>query len=246
VRSTFATEGRQRAEYFPSTHWSLIFEARLRGEENQPGDALGKLCQMYWRPIWGFICRQGYPPSEAQDLVQDFFLAVFQGKLVDSATPVRGRFRSLLLKSLKNFLIDAKISAGRRKRGGGFAFVSLEHLNADIPISCSPEAFFDIQWALTIAEEAVRRLREESESKGQRWLYEALVPYLDVDRTEICYRTISAQLRIPEKAVKQLLYQFRKRLRGLLKEEVAKTVKNSADVEDEIRYLCEALASAPV
>lgn len=244
MRSTFATEGRQRAEYFPSTHWSLIFEARLRGQGNQPSDALGKLYQMYWRPVLGFISREGY--SEAEDLVQEFFIAIFEGKLVDAATPVRGRFRSLLLKSLKNFLIDAKISAGRRKRGGGFAFVSLEHLNADIPISCSPEAFFDIQWALTIAEEAVRRLREESESKGQRWLYEALVPYLDVDRTEICYRTISAQLRIPEKAVKQLLHQFRKRLRGLLREEVAKTVKNSADVEDEIRYLCEALASAPV
>lgn len=201
---------------------------------------------MYWRPVLGFISRQAYSPSEVQDLVQDFFLAVFQGKLVNSATPVRGRFRSLLLKSLKNFLIDAKITAGRRKRGGGFAFVSLEDLHADIPTSCSPEAFFDIQWALTIAEEAVRRLREECESKGQRWLYEALVPYLDIDRREICYRTISAQLRLPEKTVKQLLHQFRKRFRGLLKEEVAKTVEDSADVDDEIRYLCEALASAPV
>jgi hypothetical protein len=136
----------------------------------------------------------------------------------------------------------SRISLSTRK--SLLAFVSLEDLHADIPVSCSPEAVFDIQWALTITEEAVRRLREECESKGQRWLYEALVRYLDVDRTEVCYRTISAQLRIPEKTVKQLLHQFRNRFRGLLKEEVAKTVENSADVQDEIRYLCEALASA--
>ena len=244
MRTTFTREGRPKAEYFPSTRWSLILEARRRGEESEPVGALAELCQIYWRPVFGFISRQGYSPSEAQDLVQDFFLAIFQGKLVDSATPTRGRFRSLLLKSLKNFLIDAKISTGRRKRGGGFAFISLDVLDADMPQCCTPEAIFDIQWAVTIAEEAVRRLREECESKGQRSLYEAFIPYLDADRTEISYRVISAQLRMPEKTVKNLLHQFRKRFRSLLREEVAKTIENSADVEDEIRYLCEALASA--
>ena len=244
MRSTLATDG-PRAEYFPSTHWSLIFEARRSGEEAGPADALSELCQMCWRPILGFIARQGYP-GDAEDLVQEFFIAIFQGKLVESAAPERGRFRSLLLKALKHFLIDARIAAGRRKRGGEFAFVSLEKLTADIAISCSPEAFFDIQWALTIAEEAVRRLQEECESKGQRRLYEAFVRYLDVDRSEVCYRTISAQLRMPEKSVKHLLHQFRKRFRSLLREEVGKTVSCAADIEDEIRYLCEALASAPV
>ncbi len=201
---------------------------------------------MYWRPIFGFISRQGYPPSEAQDLVQEFFLAIFQGKLVASATPARGRFRSLLLKSLKNFLVDAKIAAGRQKRGGGFAFVSLDDLNLQLPASCPPDALFDIQWAVTIAEEAVRRLQEECESKGQRWLYQALIPYLDTDRAEISYRMVSAELRMPEKTVKHLLHEFRKRFRSLLREEVAKTIENPADVDDEIHYLCEALASASV
>jgi RNA polymerase sigma-70 factor (ECF subfamily) len=201
---------------------------------------------MYWRPIVGFISREGYSAPEAQDLAQEFFLAVLEGKLLNSATPSRGRFRSLLLKSLKNFLIDAKIKAGRRKRGGDAVFVALQDWDSDMPASCSPETLFDVRWAVTIAEEAVRRLREECESKGRRNLYEVLSQYLDADRKEISYRVISAQLGIPEKTVKNLIHEFRKRFRSLLREEVGKTVRNPAEVEDEIRYLCGALASLPL
>ncbi|MDB6148168.1 MAG: polymerase sigma factor, sigma-70 family [Spartobacteria bacterium] len=201
---------------------------------------------MYWRPVVGFISREGYSAPEAQDLAQEFFLAVLEGKLLNSATPSRGRFRSLLLMSLKNFLIDAKIKAGRRKRGGDAVFVALQDWDSDMPASCSPETLFDVRWAVTIAEEAVRRLREECESKGRRNLYEVLSQYLDADRKEISYRAISAQLGISEKTVKNLIHEFRKRFRSLLREEVGKTVQNPAEVEDEIRYLCGALASLPL
>jgi DNA-directed RNA polymerase specialized sigma24 family protein len=246
VGSTSAEEDGQGVEYFPSTRWSLIFAARRSSAEDGSTEALNQLCKTYWRPALSFLCRQGYPPAEAEDLVQEFFIAIGVGKLLQGATPVRGRFRSLLLKSLKNFSIDAKISGRRQKRGGEFSFISWENANVNVPVSCSADCVFDIEWAVTIAEEATRRLREECESKGQRWLFEELISYLDLERTQISYRALSAELRVPEKRVKHLLHEFRKRYRSLLREEVGKTLEDPADIEDEIRYLCEALASAEV
>jgi RNA polymerase sigma-70 factor (ECF subfamily) len=212
-------------------------------------EPLGELCQIYWRPIFGFIRRQGYNAPEAQDLTQDFFIVILEGKLLSSADPSRGRFRSLLLKSLKNFLIDARIKTRRQKRGGGVEFVPWDDWSSDSQKwatsreSCPAETLFDLRWAATIAEEALRRLREECESKGNRQLYEALSPYLDADRTEISYRSVAIQLKMPEKPIKRLIHQFRKRFRTLLREEVAKTIENPDDIEDEIRYLCAALSS---
>jgi DNA-directed RNA polymerase specialized sigma24 family protein len=205
---------------------------------------------MYWRPIFGFICRQGYSASEAQDLTQDFFIVLLEGKLLVSADPNRGRFRSLLLKSLKNFLIDARIKTRRLKRGGGLEFVPWNDWSSDSlhwangSKSCPAETFFDVGWAATIAEEALRRLREECESKGHRRFYEALSNYLDADRADICYRNLAIQLGVSEKSVKRLMHEFRKRFRTLLREEVGKTLNDQGDLEDEIRYLCAALSSA--
>jgi DNA-directed RNA polymerase specialized sigma24 family protein len=204
---------------------------------------------MYWRPVLGFICHQGYSESEAQDLTQDFFVMILQGKLLLSADPHRGHFRCLLLKSLKNFLINTGIKARRQKRGGNLEFIRLDDWVSgcspaanDIEL-CAPEALFDVRWAATIAEEALRRLREECESKGCRQLYDVLSRYLDADRVDICYRLLSTQLGVSEKSLKRLLHQFRKRFRSLLREEVAKTTVNAEEIEDEIRYLCAALSS---
>jgi DNA-directed RNA polymerase specialized sigma24 family protein len=212
-------------------------------------ESLGELCQIYWRPIFGFIRRQGYSAPQAQDLTQDFFIMILEGKLLCSADPSRGRFRSLLLKSLKNFLIDARIKTRRHKRGGGVEFVPWNDWSSDslhwanVRASCPAETLFDVRWAATVAEEALRRLREECESKGHRELYKAFSHYLDADRTEISYRHLSVLLSMPEVSVKRLMHEFRKRFRTLLREELGKTLENPADAEDELRYLCAALAS---
>jgi DNA-directed RNA polymerase specialized sigma24 family protein len=204
---------------------------------------------MYWRPVFAFICWKGYATHEAQDLTQDFFVQILQGKLLSSADPQRGRFRSLLLKSLQNFLIDSNIRNRRRKRGGGIEFVPWEDWDSTSfgglhgRESCQAETMFDVRWAATIAEHALRRLREECESKDHRQLFEVLSPYLDAERTEISYKTISSQLGISVKSTKHLLHEFRKRFRSLLREEVAKTIGNPADLEDEIRYLCVSLSN---
>lgn len=239
--------------HFVTTRWSLIRQRYVPGTRSQVDPSLAQLCQIYWRPIFTFIYRRGYSAPDAQDLTQDFFLMILEGNLLQSADPTRGRFRSLLLKSLKNFLIDAAVKSQRHKRGGGVQFVSWEKWMADAPAQLClpaaaiewspPETLFDAGWAAAVAEEALRRLRTECESKGRRRVYEVLHRYLDTERAEICYDELSRALGVPEPSVKSLLHHFRRRYRSLLREEIAKTVGSEANVDDEIRYLCATLSA---
>jgi RNA polymerase sigma-70 factor (ECF subfamily) len=253
VRDSSAVESPGALAHFVTTRWSLIRQ-RLSGEEQTGVDpGLAQLCQIYWRPIFSFIYRRGYAAADAQDLTQDFFLMIMEGKFLQSIDPKRGRFRALLLRSLKNFLIDAVARRRRQKRGGAVQFVSWEEWMAAAPAQLSlsagamevspPEMLFDAGWAAAIAEEALRRLRVECESKGRRRVYAVLHPHLASERSEICYAKLSAELSVPEPAVKSLLHHFRSRYRALLREEVAKTVENEANVDDEIRYLCAILSA---
>jgi RNA polymerase sigma factor (sigma-70 family) len=255
VKAVVETPERKDAlTHFATTRWSLIRNGGAAGAGSDENEGLTQLCQIYWRPIFTFIYRRGYSAQDAQDLTQDFFLVILEGTLLQSADPTRGRFRSLLIKSLKNFLIDAGVKRRTRKRGGDLQFVSLENWMADAPcqlslsaqvLETSPaESLFDLSWAAAIAEEALRRLRTECESKGRRRVYEVLNRYLTTERGDISYQDLSVALGVPEPSVKSLLHQFRKRYRGLLREEVAKTVETEADVDDEIRYLCAALSTS--
>jgi DNA-directed RNA polymerase specialized sigma24 family protein len=215
---------------------------------------LSQLCRMYWRPIFGYVCRRGYSDTDAQDLTQDFFLSVFERKVVVAADPSRGRFRALLLTALQNFLRDARAKEGSRKRGGKIVFIGLEDWMAEAPsrLSLSREAvsrwpaekLFDLRWAAAVTEEALRRLSEECESRGQRNVFQTLSRCLTLSREEISYARLAAALRISESLVKRLLHDLRARYRALLREEVARTVESSAEIDDEIRYLCATLAAA--
>jgi RNA polymerase sigma factor (sigma-70 family) len=239
-----------------TTRWSLIRQrCAPDAATSQIDPGLAQLCQIYWRPIFTFIYRRGYSAPDAQDLTQDFFLMIMEGNFLQSLDPERGRFRSLLLKSLKNFLIDAAVKRRRHKRGGGVQFVSWEKWMAEAPVQLAlpaeametapPEALFDLGWAAAIAEEALRRLRLECESKGRRRVYEVLQRYLTAERAEICYEDLSHALGVPQPSVKSLLHHFRARYRLLLREEIAKTVESEANVDDEIRYLCATLSAEP-
>ena len=254
MRADCVAEKPRSLTHFVTTRWSLLRQGQGTGLRSKVDPGLAQLCQIYWRPIFTYIYRRGYSAPDAQDLTQDFFLMIMDGKLLQSADPKRGRFRSLLLKSLKNFLIDAAVKSQRHKRGGGVQFVSWEKWMADAPAqlalpvtaleSSPPEALFDAGWAAAIAEEALRRLQLECESKGRRRVYEVLQRYLASERAEISYEDLSRALGVPEPSVKRLLHHFRTRYRALLREEIAKTVESEANVDDEIRYLCATLSVA--
>jgi RNA polymerase sigma factor (sigma-70 family) len=246
-------EGNEALTHFATTRWTLVRNGGASGAQSDSNEGLAQLCQIYWRPIFTFIYRRGYSAQDAQDLTQDFFLVILEGGLLQSADPARGRFRSLLIRSLKNFLIDAQVKRRTQKRGGAVHFVSLEKWMSEAPgqwsispqaLATSPsEALFDFDWAAAIAVEALKRLETECESKGRRAVYEVLHRYLDTEREDISYQDLSVALGLPEPSVKSLLHQFRARYRALLREEVAKTVQTEAEVRDEIRYLCATLSA---
>jgi RNA polymerase sigma factor (sigma-70 family) len=239
---------------FVTTRWSLILSAANFGSEEQKArDALAELCKTYWRPIFSFVRARGYSFEDAQDLTQDFFVIIVKGNWLQHADRNRGRFRSLLLRSLQNFLINAAEKAHAHKRGGDVEFVSWDDWMAKVPSQLSlpaqalkslpPERLFDLAWATTVVEHALQRLREECESKGKLWLFQALSSHLTDERDELSYANLSAELGMAETALKKQLHNMRQRYRSLLRDEVLQTVEDPADVDDEIRYLCASLAT---
>jgi RNA polymerase sigma-70 factor (ECF subfamily) len=239
---------------FVTTRWSLVLSAANLGTEEQKArDALAELCRTYWRPIFLFVRGRGYSVEDGQDLTQDFFVTILKDNWLQHADRNRGRFRSLLLRSLQNFLINAASKTRASKRGGDVDFVAWDGWNVETSSQLSipaqaldllpPERLFDLSWATTVVEHALRHLREECESKGKLWLFQALTPHLTDERDEVSYSKLSAEMGIAETAVKKQLYHMRQRYRSLLRAEVGQTVDNPADVDDEIRYLCATLAT---
>ena len=237
-----------------TTRWSLItISADLGGDNEKSRQAFSELCRLYWRPIFLFICRRGYSAEDAQDLTQDFFLMMLEGNWLRHADATRGRFRSLLLKSLGNFLNDAAEKRDARKRGGDVHFVSWDDWMAEAPSqltvsiealdSWPAERLFDLRWAATVVEQALRRLREECESQGKLRVFEELRSCLGAEREDVSYPTLSQTLGVPEATVKRLVHRLRQRYRSLLRDEVAETVADPAEVDDEIRHLCSVLAA---
>jgi RNA polymerase sigma factor (sigma-70 family) len=241
--------------FFATTRWSIVLSAGNSGREDQPArTALAELCRTYWRPIFSFVCRRGYSTQDAQDLTQDFFVKILEDNWLEHANPNRGRFRSFLLKSLENFLINEAEKNHVQKRGGDTEFLSWDAWMAEAPSrlsmspraleSAAPEQLFDLRWAATVVEQALRRLREECERKGRLRLFAVLSSCLAADRADVSYADLSSKLGLPEAAVKKQLHNMRLRYRWLLRDEVAHTVDNRANVKDELRHLCAVLAIA--
>jgi RNA polymerase sigma factor (sigma-70 family) len=239
---------------FITTRWSVVLScANMEIETAAARDALSELCKTYWRPIFAYICRRGYSAQDAEDLTQDFFTNLLQGHLLQRADPERGRFRSLLLKALQDFLGHAVEKLRARKRGGDVKFVSWDDWMAEAPSqlsispqalnSWSPERLYDLRWAATVVEQALRRLREECQGKRRLRLFETLSLYLATDRADVSYQNLATILGIAESVVKKQLHNLRRRYRWLLYDEVAQTVADPSDVDGEIRHLCATLAA---
>src|SRR5215467_14488052 len=183
---------------FITTRWSVVLScADSEVESAAARDALSELCKTYWRPIFTYVCRRGYSAQDAEDLTQDFFTALLEGPLLERADPERGRFRSLLLKALQDFLGHATEKGNAQKRGGGVRFFSWDDWMAEAPSqlsispqaldSWSPERLYDLRWAATVVEQALRRLREECQSKRRLRLFETLSLYLTTERGDVSY-----------------------------------------------------------
>lgn len=241
---------------FNTTRWSLILSS-LDGSTGKADarESLSQLCRIYWRPIFAFVCRKGYTVPDAQDLTQDFFVMLVKGDLLSRANRDRGRFRSLLLASLQNFLSDSRSRSRAQKRGGEVEFVSWDDWMAEAPSRLAvpsaalqnwpAERLFDVRWAATLAEQALRRLQEECESRGRRRVFDALSSSLTADREDVSYEALARELGTGMAEIKSALHRLRQRYRQLLRQEVAETVAEPAQVDEELRYLVTALAAGP-
>ena len=245
----------QSPDRFTTTRWSVVLSCADSGtDEEKARVALAELCRIYWRPIFAFLSRRGHKPNDAQDLTQDFFLMVLNGHLLKRADPERGRFRSLLLKALQNFLADSAERKHAHKRGGDVEFVSWDDWMAEAPSRLSipfqqldhwpPERIYDVRWAATVVERALRRLGEECQARGRRRVFDVLSSTLAAEREDISYAELAKTLSVSEAAVKRLVHQLRQRHRSILRDEVAQTVEDPSEIDEEVRYLCAALAAA--
>jgi len=239
-----AAASRQRvdtgAAAFVTTHWSVVLAAQ--GESDAAREALEKLCRAYWWPLYGFVRRQGYTPEEAQDLTQGFFAMLLQRRDLDAVRREKGRLRSYLLTSLKNFLGQAHRRAMAVKRGQGRPLVPLEELlareRADLEPAdtLSADRIYERRWALTLLEQVLARLGEEYRVAGSAALFEQLKQMLADEPGSPSQAEIAQELNMTENAVKQAFHRLRQRYRLLLREEIAHTVAAPGEVEDELRH----------
>ena len=238
-----------------TTRWSVILSCvDSEGGEQKARKALAELCKIYWRPVFAFICHKGHSVPDAQDLTQDFFVMMLKGPLLQRADRTRGRFRSLMLRALQDFLRDAAEKRNTRKRGRDVQIVSWDEWMAEAPSrlsiplpeaeSWSPERIFDVRWAATVVERALRRLGDECEKRGRRRVFDVLSACLTGGREDVCYTKFSKTLGLSEVALKSLVHRLRGRYRALLREEVARTVEKPDEIDDELRYLFSALTVA--
>lgn len=243
---------RWRANGFTTTRWSVVVSgADANSDDAQDQHALSELCRIYWRPIFAFVSSRVSSPEDAQDLTQEFFRMILKPGWLQRADQNRGRFRCLLLQSLENFMRDAALKGQRQRRGGGAEFVRWEDWAEDAPsdVTVPSQALarpashiFDFRWAVTVVEQTLHRMAEECEKRGRRRLFEALSPYF-TSGDDACYATVSEALGSPATDLKAQLHAMRQRYRTLLREEVARTVRDPSEVDDEIRNLCGALAA---
>jgi RNA polymerase sigma factor (sigma-70 family) len=228
---------------FGTAQWSVVLKATQGAEE-----ALLKLCQTYWPPLYAYIRRRGHTVHEAQDLTQAFFAQVLENHGLRNVSPEKGRFRSFLLVTLKHFL-DNEWHKGRTfKRGGGQILISWDELKPDErellgpSHEMTPERLFNRRWALMLLERVMNRLRVECEAAHKDQLFESLKDYLTGEAPEKSYRQIACELKMTEGAVKVTVHRLRRRFGELVRAQIAQTVASPEEIDDEIRQLFAALS----
>jgi len=226
---------------FSTTHWSVVLEAQ--GQSPAAHEALEKLCRTYWRPIYGFVRRQGTESEEAKDLTQGFFALLLERRDLDAVRKEKGRLRSYLLTSLKHFLTNERNRAIAIKRGEGQRLIPLDELRERERAGFEPadtstaDQIYERRWALALLDQVLTRLGDEYRAAGNVILFERLKALLTDEPDRLSQAQIADELGMTENAVKQAFHRLRERYRQLLREEIAHTVMAPGDIEDELRHL---------
>jgi RNA polymerase sigma factor (sigma-70 family) len=230
---------------FTTTHWSVVLEAQ--GESPAAQRALEILCQTYWRPLYGFVRKQGLGREEAQDVVQEFFARLLEHRNLNVVRREKGRLRSYLLVSLKRFVASERQRAKGVKRYESGPHIPLDELlqsevtDFELAETLSADRLYERRWALAVLGQVLTRLESEYRTANNATLFDHLKEFLVGERSRPTQAEIATELSITENAVKQAFHRFRQRYRVLLREEIAHTVITPGDVEDELRHLVSVL-----
>jgi len=236
------------ARWFATTHWTTVLAA-ASPDSRVAQQALARLCQTYWYPLYAYARSQGHSPESAEDLTQGLFVRLLERKDLEHGERQKGRFRYFLLACFRHFIADEFDKAVARKRGGGQTLVSIDAQAAEQrfvlePVDhCSPDKLFERRWALTVLDEALGRLAEEYRESRKDRVYRALEGFLTCDGKQASYAAIGRQLGLSESAVKSTLHRMRQRHRELIREEVAHTVSTAREIDEEVRHLIAVLSS---
>ncbi len=231
---------------FPSTRWSRVIAA---GDANDPRtrESLAGLCEAYWYPLYVFIRRRGHDPEQARDLTQDFFARLLERGILAEADPSRGRFRSFLRTVCADYLANRRERVNARKRGGGRTALPIDVAEAEgryereLAEELTPDRIFDRSWALALLGRVLDQLRREYDEAGKAATFEALRGGLEFGPGDVPHAAIAARLGTNEGAARVAAHRLRRRYGELLRREIASTLEDPADVDDEIRDLFAAL-----
>jgi RNA polymerase sigma-70 factor (ECF subfamily) len=232
---------------FRTTHWSVVLRAADHSTP-ESAQALEVLCRNYWYPLYVFVRRQGHGPDDAKDSTQEFFARFLAADSLRSAHPEKGRFRTYLLASIKNFLAKEWRDANRLKRGGGQEIIAWDQFDPEERYrleprgeEATPEALFDRRWAQTLVTNVLARLQKEMEQEQLGERFAILKPFLQ-GGSAASYAETAARLALSEGALKSAIHRLRRRYAEIIREEIAQTVESPSEIEEEIRHLIKALS----
>jgi RNA polymerase sigma-70 factor (ECF subfamily) len=217
------------------------------GSSPTAAEAMARLCEAYWHPIYAYIRRRGFNSDAASDLTQEFFARILEGDDLGDVAREKGRFRAFLLASVNHFLSNEYDRSRAQKRGGGCSILPLEFETAEGVYQfepahqVSPEAVYQRRWALTLLDRALRRLHSESGLPH----FDRLQSLLTGEANRGDYARIASELRASEGSLKVAVHRLRKRFRNILPSEIASTVVTEDQVEEEICFLMHILSSGP-
>lgn len=233
---------------FETTRWSLVVAAGS-GDSSSARAALATLCETYWYPLYAYVRRRGASADDARDLTQGFFTSLLERRDFEHLRQERGRFRAFLLASLQHFLANDAARRRTQKRGGNITFLPLAFDEAEGRYRIepaeptTPETLYERRWALTVIDRVLNELRRQWETDGRAAEFDELKSCLLGVNPSGGYATIAARLGTSEGAVKTAVHRLRRKFQDALRKDIAETVSDPEDVDDEIRYLVRALGA---
>jgi len=227
---------------FPHTRWSLV--AVAGSDRSASTQALECLCRDYWPPLYAFLRSRGCSVEDAKDLTQTLFSNLIEREAFEGLSAERGRFRTFLLRCAKNLLATDWEARNAQKRGGGLKHVSIDTEEGEACFaaladhsSATPEILFERQWSTRLLRGVMTRLAEVYELEGKAETYRALQPMIAGGEERGRYGELATALGVSEASLRMMVFRMRKRYRTLLHDEIAQTVLDPADVDDEIKHL---------